>query len=198
MAWRINKNKNFPRPVSWTEPNGRTITARNIGELFRSLRAIRERDGGDLEPGWMLRFQDELCSIPGNETLCLQVDDRESDVENIRHVNRDDVTRFLGTLRHFIANGGQLVDRAKAERRAAICASCPRNVPIKGCMGCSGLIPKIMKLTQGAKTTLDNKLMGCAVCGCQLKAKVHMPNEVIESDDTGGLEFPEWCWMHRD
>lgn len=195
MAWRINRDKNFPKPFQWEDIPGKAVVVYNLGQLLRSIALMRERYGGDLRPGWQLRLQDRFCEET-NHPNCMQVNDRESDIESVRHVERSDIQRFLKLLTRFIASGGKLVDQALAEGRAEICATCPRNVPILGCMGCSGILPKLLKLTKGASTSLDHKLKGCAVCGCQLKAKVHVPNTIINEDDPE--QFPEWCWIRNE
>ena len=53
---------------------------------------------------------------------------------------------FLILLRRFISQGGDLVDQDTAEKRAACCVACPNNVPIKGCMGCSGAYSQAFKV----------------------------------------------------
>lgn len=192
MGGRLNRNKNFHRPVTWIEPSGNAVKANNLQELLRTIQRLRMAEGGDLNPGWHLRVQDDVCAQEHNSSLCIKVDDRESQQESVKYINRTDVQRFFNAVKGFIASGGELVEQDEADRRAQICLKCPSNVPIRGCMGCSGLIPKLLKLTKGASTEYDKELKGCGVCGCQLKAKVHLPTELSEDDD---LEFPAHCWL---
>lgn len=187
----------FGRVVVWHEAVDHVVKASNLLELFRGVETLREQIGGDLRPDWQTRFQDQFCSLPQNQDLCLKVNDRESEPGQIRHISKSDVSRFFNTVKEFISQGGDLVDQDTAEKRAACCVACPNNVPIKGCMGCSGLIPKLLKLVKGAKTTHDNNLRGCSVCGCQLKAKVHLPASVKAPGDEA-LEFPDWCWVAQE
>ena len=194
MAGRLNRNRNFNKPVIWTSPAGRSVASRNLGNLLRAVRRDRARHGGDLDAGWELRLQDEICANDEYKSLCLEVEDVESTVENVKHIGRQDVQQFFQVVKRFIEDGGKLESQDEAERRAAICAKCPRNVPIRGCMGCSGLIPKLLKVTKGASTSLDQELKGCSVCGCQLKAKVHLPTAVSTGDEDRH-DFPDWCWI---
>ena len=192
MAGRLNRNQNFHKPITWVEPCGKAVTSRTFGELLVGVQLIRRAEGGDLSPGWHNRFQDEVCAKDEYNSMCIEVDDRESSQEAVKYIGRADVQRFFQTVQKFISSGGELVDKEEATRRARICAMCPHNVPIRGCMGCSCLIPKLLKLTKGASTELDGQLKGCGVCGCQLKAKVHLPRELSTDDN---LPFPEHCWI---
>ena len=104
-----------------------------------------------------------------------------------------DVKRFLTTVKNW---GTQtrfaFVDQDEAERRAAICAACPMNVEVSGCMGCAG-VGAMVKLLRGTRTTReDRKLNYCDVCGCALQVKVHLPLEAV---DNSGLEYPPHCWQ---
>jgi len=197
MAGRLNRNRNFNKLVDWSEPSGHAVKARNLGDLIRGVHRYRSHHGGDLKGGWENRLQDAICEQDEYKALCLEVDDRESTIESVRHVGRSDVQQFFNVVKRFIEDGGNLVAPEESERRALICSTCPRNVPIKGCMGCSGLIPKLLKLTKGASTIHDAELKGCLVCGCQLKAKVHLPKHVSTGDEVGH-DFPDWCWIRDD
>jgi hypothetical protein len=187
MCGRYNTNKNFPRLYMWREHNER-VTARNMFELLRRLGSLREAYGGDLQPGWQDRVCNKICDDPKMKHLCSDTGDTE------RQITNADVLRFLATVTKWAASGGSIVDSETSERRAAICADCPENVPVRGCMGCSSAIPKIMTLMKGAITTRDDELQGCNVCGCQLRAKVHLPRDVmVDGDNT----FPDHCWLNE-
>jgi hypothetical protein len=97
--------------------------------------------------------------------------------------------------------GGKLVPPALAEKRAAICVKCPENVPIVGCFGCgaaSKAIPAILKMIKGSTTNHDNDLKGCGVCGCQLRALVHLPSNIKEYGEEEIKEFPKTCWQRKE
>lgn len=195
MAGRLNRNINFPKPVNWKTPSGDMVQERSLGALLQTVHRLRSYEGGDLAPGWELRLQDEICAKPEYINMCTEVDERESSDDAVKYIGKADVQRFFNTAKQFIAGGGQLVDKETATKRAEVCKECPRNVPIRGCMGCSGLIPKLLKLTKGASTEHDKELKGCSVCGCQLKAKVHLPAEMNQDE---GIEFPDWCWISKE
>jgi len=194
MAQRLAGNKNFRRSVLWVHPNGKGVSESNLARLLANVRALRARDGGDLSEGWELRLQDEICSKEQYNGMCYELDDQPVVDEPVKYIGRADVQRFFNVVKKFIASGGKLESNEEATRRAEICINCPSNVPIRGCMGCSGLIPKLLKLTKGASTKLDKQLKGCGVCGCQLKAKVHLPASLSQDDN---LKFPEHCWINE-
>ena len=87
------------------------------------------------------------------------------------------------------------VDQAEAERRAAICATCPKNTDqlTEFCIGCHtrDLVVKMAGFIQSKSTSQDAKLKTCAACHCRLSLKVHFPLSV-EKDP--GVDFPDWCW----
>lgn len=186
MCGRYNTNKNFPRLYTWNE-QGEEVKCRNIGELLRAIASVRETRGGDLMPGWQDRVCNEVCDDPMMAANCADTGGSE------RQLTHADVKRFLQTVVKWSAGGGNIVDSVESNRRAAICAACPQNVAVRGCMGCSTVLPKLMALIKNATTEYDEDLQGCNVCGCQLKAKVHLPEEVMVS---GSNEFPDHCWLH--
>jgi hypothetical protein len=106
-----------------------------------------------------------------------------------------EVMRFLKTIWNWgTAEGFNFVPMEEAERRAAICAKCPMNTRVSGCLGCTGVAALIRRIQGDHKTSQDPKLNACNVCGCELKVKVLVPTEVI---DNRGLEYPEWCWQNQ-
>lgn len=97
--------------------------------------------------------------------------------------------KFL--VSHF-ANGGTLVPKEEAERRAAVCRNCPLNKPSKLC-SCHAAYKTIEFFVPS-----DRKPAGisvCMACGCSLQAKVNVPIEVIHSALPEGLVLPTWCWQ---
>ena len=98
---------------------------------------------------------------------------------------------------------GKPVEKALAEKRAAVCVKCDRNI--------KGNILERFSAAAGKEilavfnslhdldlhTSLDKELNVCSVCDCALKAKVwcpvdvfapHMKKETIDA-------LPSWCWI---
>lgn len=100
-------------------------------------------------------------------------------------------------LKHTL-NGRKTVPQEEAERRAAICVACPRNLFYsKPCGGnCPELEEIVVGIVGGAKTSLDGKLEACSACGCVLRAAVWVPIPQLSStEDADFIEkAPETCW----
>lgn len=104
---------------------------------------------------------------------------------------------------HILA-GRPRVSAEEAERRAAICAPCERNVRFVN--PCSGGCPELMEAVSsivGAETTSrDSELLACSVCKCSNKAQVWVEAGSLEKgvDEAMLLLFPGatevWpgCW----
>lgn len=104
-----------------------------------------------------------------------------------------EILRFLKTVWEWGAKEGfKFVPMEEAERRAAICADCPMNTSVSGCLGCTGVAAMIRRIQGNQKTSKDTYLDACNVCGCELKVKVLVPMGVI---DNSGLEYPAHCWQ---
>jgi hypothetical protein len=99
--------------------------------------------------------------------------------------------KFL--VNHF-SNGGELVPKEEAERRAAICRTCPLNKPARLCP-CFAAYKAIEFCVPP-----DRKPEGisvCMACGCSLQAKVNAPIEVIHASLPEDIVLPSWCWQAR-
>lgn len=109
------------------------------------------------------------------------------------------------TLVNWIASGAEAVPVELAERRAAICADCPKNdkgdwtrffsVPTSNAIRAALEARKGMNLS----TSLDDRLNVCTACGCPLKLKIHMPLERIlkETDAQTIAAFDPRCWITK-
>lgn len=110
-----------------------------------------------------------------------------------------DILQGTATLASFLVAGRPLVEQAEAERRASICAKCPRNVTFsKPCGGlCEELQSVVKTIVGGNGTTLDAKLESCSVCKCHLKSKVWVPLDILKKHDAAEhqSEYPDACWL---
>lgn len=128
---------------------------------------------------------------------CVEMDPAKANALSLtRHAER-----FFNVVKAFISGGCQRVPQEEAERRAAICASCPRMVDEQPfCPSCfsAGIINWIAGHTVALdwRTSHDEKLKSCGVCNCRLKLKAHLPQETLNDpslDDYWPAEYP--CWM---
>lgn len=114
---------------------------------------------------------------------------------------RDLVAGTQALLQHTL-NGRQTVPQEEAERRAGICATCPRNSSYaKPCGGdCPEVDNVIVSVVGGGKTSIDDKLEACSVCGCVLRALVWVPGKQLSTImDADFIEkAPEKCWKRDE
>jgi hypothetical protein len=111
-----------------------------------------------------------------------------------RTITLGDVREFLIVAKSWLSSP-HLVSQDEANRRAEICAGCPKNVPIAGCHTCRNLIKWTVDLIgHNRSTPFDGKLGGCEVCGCGNQAQVHIPLKDLQKGITPQMEFPSHCW----
>lgn len=109
--------------------------------------------------------------------------------------------RFFTSAKKFIEDGQQRVSQEEAERRAAICASCPLmkdDTPFCASCFAAGIVAWIADHTVALdwKTSQDDKLKSCGVCNCRLKLKVHLPKEHMHDPAlTDYWPQEHACWM---
>lgn len=119
------------------------------------------------------------------------------DNPNRRYINLsmsyDDIATGLTTFGRWAQEGRPRVDQAEAERRALVCSRCYLNLPVHGCAACHAAV----ELAIGkVATKYDHFLRACGVCKCLLRAKVHFPISLLDSETASGQElYPEHCWL---
>jgi len=185
-----------------TPPGG--FRYQDSGKAFRSIShsAImdeiarhRARYELDLSPGWQERVDTEMCEQNGwGGGIC------QDQLQEPHKISSGDVKNFLGILTGILASGGGLVDQTEAERRAAICSGCPKNIEVPGCMGmCPGSVARALMRFAAAfqgrrlETSHDADLRSCGVCGCANAAQVHVELESLKKVK-GNFEYPSHCW----
>jgi len=113
-----------------------------------------------------------------------------------------DIWNGTKVMASFIAGGRQTVDRAEAERRAAICFLCSRNAKYsRPCGGdCTELAELIVSVVGGEGTSIDLDLHACSVCKCSNKAQVWVPIEHLKRGVTPEMMvlFPQKCWKKQE
>lgn len=111
------------------------------------------------------------------------------------HVSWHEVEAFLKTTGQFLVGGGVPVPQEEAERRAAICADCPLNIPMGGCSACKVTVDVFRGTILKRATSVDAKLKNCGVCKCENHAQVHIPIEALRAG-TGDLDYSPnpLCW----
>ena len=183
-----------PGEFKWTEPStGFKVQARSWSQMLRQVHSHRiGNDGCDISEGWEARFEHDYClqnSLDGTQWCS---DEKYYAPDPSRPLHWADIQRFLFSMIQWVAGGRKLVGQDEAERRAAICATCPKNVELHvACPNCVKLDSLIAETKGDRVTSLDSSLKNCEVCRCHNQTSVWFPNESIAKK---GLSFPEWCW----
>lgn len=142
----------------------------------------------DVSGGWQARLWNSVCQQ--DEHLdCVDCNDPG------RFPNLTDVWGWAESMLHWRDKGYAVVSQEEAERRAAICITCPHNKPVAGCFGCHGVGEIISRIIDNKKTSVDQNLHQCSAChGCMLGPKVFLPREVINTDAYKD-KLPSFCWL---
>ena len=102
--------------------------------------------------------------------------------------------------------GSKPVDKKTAEKRAAICVDCPKNVrgnwmqKFSEAAGTELLSIMGSMKKQKMQTKHDDSLGVCGVCNCPMKAKVWSPMDLIQKHmrDEHRPELWEKCWIRQN
>lgn len=185
---KFNSGISGQMPV-WEE-DGKQFKSVSFNNLCYQVKEHRVENGGDLSLGWQNRLGNALCE---NFKLsqCSEFEGPD------RKLSVSDMKTFFETMAKWSGIKFATVDQDEADRRAAICSTCPKNVEIHGCSGCFRLLSKIQSLIGNKRTKEDHMLQGCEVCACSLRAKVWLPIEAMagtRQDD----QFPDHCWLRSD
>lgn len=115
------------------------------------------------------------------------------------------VQSFVQFLLNWKLKGGGLVDQNTANIRAAVCVSCHNNKGSKevrksccggGAASNAALYAARKLIIQNKSTPSDKQLLVCAICSCDLKIKVWIPNSaLLEPDDANA--YPDFCWQKK-
>lgn len=175
---------------------GARLTDLSMASLKNAVRRHLEINGHRVPEGYDAWFEDYLCRSEGLlGSVCCEVP--KVLPHQVATLEWNHIERFVKTIWQLGRGGAtSLVTEQEAEERAAICAACPLNVSFHvPCRGCRGLIKRAAEVIGARTTSLDNKLEVCSACGCELKLKVHISNEVL--DKAEGRKMPEYakgCW----
>ena len=105
------------------------------------------------------------------------------------------------TIGAWLFSGRRRVEQKHAERRAQTCSTCPQNQDV-GCSNCGGdiLTPVIEQVVAGGKTKFDHLVKVCMICGCAIRAKIWVPNDIIVDNMPDRIleQLPDNCWVIKE
>lgn len=180
------------------------------GGWFVSCPIVNERvDGGDfwdmvqkcesmllsrgIKPpaDFVSQIENNLCNRLPGDSNCVPCSGEK------QHLGFKDVVRWVRAMYSFaVQSKFELVPQEEAERRAKICAACHRQISTSGCWGCKGIAGLLPHIAGARKTSYDNQLKACGVCGCYNAVSVHIPLDAIDNEDH--LDFPDFCWKKKN
>jgi hypothetical protein len=179
-----------PGGWTYTQPEtGAVFRAMSWSRLLKLVRIHREANKLDTTPGWEERFESEICM----ERPELGNDRPRVKNGGAKVPGWSAILRFTKTMWEW-SKSGKLEKPEESERRAAICAMCPENQYVGGCYGCTGVIRYTAEVLLDRTTSHDSSLNVCVACGCYLKLKVHVPNDVLDVAEEGSITYPDHCW----
>ena len=156
---------------------GIRIEAVTWDHLMTKVRDERRANGAPLG----LELEDEV-----EQWACIahpdEVDVVDERLPKRRSLGLDDVVRGTQVLASFKLAGSPRVTQAEANRRSAICARCPMNqMWSQSCSICGKVESAVQAVVGSVRTDSDQQLFACSICGCSLKAAVHIPNSILNS-----------------
>jgi hypothetical protein len=180
---------------TYTDPDtGVRLNHININEVFKQATQLRVANRLGIPRMWPMVFQSLICEQNNlGEAFCKPFQSPKEKGKT-RSLTVGDVRNFLAVLKEWMTTRADFVSQEEAERRASICAGCPQNVPASGCAGCTSIISLIASIVGRRKTSKDDGLLNCGICGCANQAQVHVPLDVLAKGITSDMAFPDNCW----
>lgn len=179
------------------------ITAPTWDELLIAIRKHEENNGHEITS--VEEIEDQLCQLLPNGHC--QYEDGTQPSGHGCNVNGEEMLAgakgLAGMAGHWIAglfNGkGVWVGQEEANRRANICARCPRNVSATACASCWVVThaKDLLFTIKGEKSTPDdNALDQCCVCHCDCKTIVWIRKDILLEHMTNEQKerSPKCCW----
>lgn len=183
-----------------TPPTGWVYVERSTGAQFERnsydqlLEAVREhREYRGLPVHETERdVQDQICLTLGEPTCRRSRQDPAPIRDRTRSLDLDTLMSGSRALFGWLGSGGATVAPSVSQDRAKVCLSCPLNKPVSKC-SCSPFY--LLLQTAIPKDRTIDGLHVCMACGCSLKAKVLVTDEVIRGSISPSTDFPKWCWQ---
>ena len=162
-----------------------------VSDLFRAVMSRAEAGGERLEGGWeeklWMALQKKYPNYIQSETI----------VDAPPTLSISSALSFI----RFVAKRGfdrSVVSTQEADRRAEICARCPKAGVLVGC----GMCREAVRAVAGAprkeydfgEDEIGMRKVGCSACGCFLEVKVWMPEKYLE-EEVDKHDWWEKCWM---
>ena len=213
----LPNQQGFP-PVGWTyiietaagvpykdqEGNQLVVQSTNLLDLLMRVREAHERLNINIDPTKLNGIvQTQICkrSFPPGGRDCMRADGSwvqeaglnmslEQVWQGTKKITKNRLKALLGAL----TGQSATVPQDEAERRAAICKACPKNIQVTDtCTACwTKAVAQFMH--PELKTSVDADLYNCGVCACFCKVIVHYPLSDLETETELQPKLPANCW----
>jgi len=193
MALLLNPRVYPPDGYFFTETDGVKLIGDNFAKLILVVRDYRIRNG--LPPGDPVKeVNDFTCKRYPSGCREMEPGMRKDHVGNsVPHPLSTRVNTWLSSL-YRIASKNPLtfVLKTEAERRAAICFSCPKQASwASGCTSCAATANRLaFSLRKGQEASQGPLLSGCSVLGEDTRTSIFVAN----MRPAENAELPEGCW----
>lgn len=193
---KINHNASTPNGKwRWRDPvTGNYLVNFSSKKLVSSVKGFLSSNGR--EPMADEQVEASICEQMGLKPPYCQ----SSTATPVVGVTYETLTRFFTTAKNWIIQAGAKLESMEVvNRRAEICATCPRNARAGGCSSCDSKLGEIVAmdgiLPSGRMPDAGGRLHNCTQCGCRLNLKIQLPLESYADDQT---VYPEWCWVTKE
>jgi hypothetical protein len=195
---RLNDTRTEP-PGGWRyvqSETGCAIEAGSFPELLEKLAIHRKyKSVGSTDPAEMaVEIENQLCQ--GLDPRFCRAEEGETylpTVDQTRSLTSTKATAFSKSVFVFLAGDDPIVSKEVSESRAAICRGCQFNRSAASC-ACSAFNKLISALVP--KKRVEPGVDMCAACGCSLRAKLLLPDAVVQAGNEGrDIRFPSHCWQ---
>jgi hypothetical protein len=148
----------------------------NFEALLRSIKEWRRANSVPIGLGFDDEVEQAVC-----EKYAVECQAPPHGKPRVIRLSLSNVLQGTKVLLAFKLAGSPYVDQSEAERRASICAICPMNVDYaKPCGGnCGGLKEIVTTIVGGRKTSLNDRLKACSICGCVNAAHLLIPLDIL-------------------
>ncbi len=183
-----------PTSFRYTHESGYTTVAPTYADWISNSKDHRRANDLPIPLDLEAKMNEQLCGILPPE-MC------ERDAGDVKWVDTRfswaDFSEGMKVFSRWGAEGMPLVEEKEANRRAAICVSCPLNVNVSGCSTCHKMASLITGAVAHKKGAHDDYLRACAICKCALRAMVWFPLDILMQSETLERQDlrPDFCWV---
>ena len=193
----VRRDINGP-PGGWkyTVPEtGVTLTGQFFKTLYPQVRAHMEANSLPLPSNLEAIVMDGACreTNPGGSWCCKAPEKPHAGA--LPHLTLAKAETFVRSIMGALKNR-EFVSREEAERRHAICMDCPLATSIGGCLGCHGILRMVEKLMKSNPLPDDPEKRFCSACGCYIRIKAFLPNQILDDAEKVKPAYHEKCWRY--